>query len=292
MGGFEMGKYKEAKESAYMWSLIMILVGVVLILLGKISDIDNTINEVLEFMGITFISVFAVSLIYQRFVAEKHFEEFKKLLAIELKKLDSIQSKCMKLGIVEIFETMLAYVGEYSLRKIVEQTPENGKITCIANALFYLLNKTDEIKEGLEKGLTFELACVDPAKITPSVEKTFLLSDLDIYASLTVLKDLLSWAIKTKAKGSLELRYYWPYFPDTVLIFTSNDGTEKLAWNLSFGRDFAQKRTIILDTDYPLGKDLKSRYMSRYQNATSQIQFINGKIEQNNFDWKFNGNVI
>ena len=44
MGGFEMGKYKEAKEWAYMWSLIMILVGVVLILLGKIPKKYGLVN--------------------------------------------------------------------------------------------------------------------------------------------------------------------------------------------------------------------------------------------------------
>jgi hypothetical protein len=276
-----MDKFKGARESTYMWSAIMILLGVVLILLGKVLNIDNTIKGVLEFVGITFVGVFAVSLIYQRFVAEKHFEDFKGLLASELKEMDSIQSKCMKLGINEIFETRNIYETEYPLMNIIKQSPEDGKIICIARSLFHLLNKTGELKIGLEKGLTFELALIDPDKITPSLEKVSLLYKSDIDSALRALKDLLSWAIKAKPKGSIELRYHWADFPDSVFIFTSEDRKEKLVWDISFGRDLTQKRVIILDTDYPLGKDLKSRYMTIYQNAILQIKYSNGDIKHN-----------
>lgn len=236
-----MGKYKWAKEATYMWSVIMILLGIVLILLGKLLNTDNTVKRVLEFVGITFIGVFAVSLIYQRFVAEKHFEDFKRLLASEVKEMDSIQSKCMKLGINKIFETRNTYEAEYPLMDIIEQSPQNGKIICIARSLFHLLNKTDELKKGLEKGLIFELACVNPDKISLSLEKVSLLYKPDIEAVLRALKNLLSWAIKATAKGSIELRYHWADFPDSVFVFTSKDGREKLVWDLSFGRDLIQK---------------------------------------------------
>ena len=144
----------------------------------------------------------------------------------------------------------------------------------------------DELKKGLEKGLTFELACVDPEKITPCLKEVSLLYKPHIDSALEALKHLLSWAIKTKAKGSIELRYHWADFPDSAFIFTSNDGTEKLAWDLSFGLDLTQKSVIILDTDYSLGKNLKKRYMTIYQNATPQIRYVNCNIEHNNFDWK------
>lgn len=289
-GGTDMEKYKWAKESTYMWSAIMILLGVVLILLGKFPNIDNTLKGILEFIGITFISVFAVSLIYQRFIAEKHFEDFKELLASELKEMDSIQSKCMKLGINEIFETRNAYETEYPLMNIIEQSPKNGKIICIARSLFYLLNKRGEFKRGLEKGLTFELACVDPNKISPYLEKVALVYKSDSDSSLRALKDLLTWAIETKAKGSIELKYHSADLFDSAFMFTSKDGEEKLVWDLSFGRDTLQKRIVILDTEYPLGRDLKDRYMTIYQNATHQIRYSNGDIKHNNFGWKFDGN--
>lgn len=287
-----MDKFKGAKESTYMWSAVMILLGIIFILLGKVFNIENTVKGVLEFVGITFVGVFAVSLIYQRFVAEKHFEDFKALLAGELKEMDSIQSKCLKLGINEVFETRNTYETGYPLMNIMEQSSENGKIICVARSLFHLLNKTGELKKGLEKGLTFELACVDPDKITPSLEKVSLMYKSDTDSALRALKDLLGWAIKTNAKGSIELKYHEVDLLDSGFIFTSRNGKKKLVWDLSFGRDLTQKRVIILDTDYPLGKDLKSRYMTIYQNATSQIRYSNGNMMHNSFGWKFDGNFI
>lgn len=278
--------FRAVKESTFLWSALMILLGIVLILAARYFP--NTIaEEILRFAGITFISVFAVSLIYQTFIAERHFQNFRELLTGELKEMDSIQSKCMKLGINEIFETRNVYETKYPLISIIDQSPEAGKILCIARSLFHLLNKTDELKRGLEKGLAFELACVDPDKITPSLEKVSLLYRTDIDSALTALKDLLSWAIETKPKGSIELKYHWADFPDSVFIFASKSGEEKLAWDLTFGRDLVQKRVMILDTGFPLGKDLKSRYTTVYKNADCQIQYSNGEIKHNNFDWKF-----
>ncbi len=150
-----------------------------------------------------------------------------------------------------------------------------------------MLNKTSELKKGLEKGLTIELACVDPSKVTPSLEKVFFLYKSDIDSALNALRDLLNWAIKTNAKGSIELKYHWADFPDSVFIFVSKSGEEKLVWDLSFGRDLTQKRIIIFDTDYPLGENLRRRYLAIYQNAALQIQYSNGKIKHNNFDWNF-----
>lgn len=283
---------KWAKESMHLVSVIMILLGIALIMAGKVLNIGDIIKEVLEGVGATIIGIITVSLIYQRFIAEKHFAAFKDLLKSELKEIDSIQSKCMKLGIIEIFETRNAYEKEYPLMNIIDQSPENGKIICVARSLFHLLIKTGELKMGLEKGLTFKLACIDPNKITPTLEKVSGLYKQVIDHALMTLKELLTWAMETKPKGSIELKYHGTDLLDSVFIFTAKDGKEKLAWDLSFGRDLTQKRVIILDTGYPLGKDLKSRYMDIYQNTTLQIIYSNGDITYNNFGWEFDGNFI
>ena len=283
-----MAKYKAAKEVTYMLSTIMILIGVILILLSKISNIGGTLRGILEFIGITLLGVFAVSLVYQRFVAEKHFEDFKTLLTSQLKEMDLIQSQCIKLGISEIFETRTAYQAKYPLITIIEQSPDNANITCIARSLFHLMNKTGEIKKGLENGLTFELACIDPNLVTHTLEEVSFLYKSDIESALRELRNLLSWAVTTKPKGAIQLRYHHADSLDTVFIFTSEDGGEKLVWDLSFGRDLTQKRVMILDTsEGSLGNDLKNRYTSILKDpATSiQIQYSKGDIKHDGFGW-------
>lgn len=289
MGYFsEMNKHvKESTYRWYSWSCIMILIGMVLILLGRSLNIDNTFKAIFEFIGITLVGVFGVSLIHQIFIAEKQFGDFRELLVSQFKEMDTIESKCMKLGINEIFETRGAYEKKHPLMNIIEQCPEDSKINSVARSHFNLLQKTDEFKKGLEKGLTFELACTDPNKITPILTKVSLVYKSDIESALTDLKELLKWAIKTKPKGTIELRYHETDLYDSAIIFTSKEWEEKLVWDLSFGRSLTQKRVIILNTEYQLGEDLKLRYMSIYNNATPQIRYANGEIELNTFDWKF-----
>jgi hypothetical protein len=161
---------KRMKESTYRWysqSFIMILIGGVLILLGRLLNIDDTFKAIFEFIGITLVGVFGVSLIHQRFIAEKQFEDFRELLVSQFKEMDTIESMCMKLGVKEIFEARDAYEKKYPFMNVIEQCPEDSKIISVARSHFHLLQKTDEFKKGLEKGLTFELACADPQKITP-----------------------------------------------------------------------------------------------------------------------------
>jgi len=91
---------KRMKESTYRWysqSFIMILIGGVLILLGRLLNIDDTFKAIFEFIGITLVGVFGVSLIHQRFIAEKQFEDFRELLVSQFKEMDTIESMCMKL---------------------------------------------------------------------------------------------------------------------------------------------------------------------------------------------------
>lgn len=281
---------KQMKESIsrwYYWSCIMILIGIVLILLGRLLDTDNAFKAIFEFIGITLVGVFGVSLIHQKFIADKQFEDFRELLVSQFKEMDAIESKCIKFGVKEIFETRNAYEETYPLMNIIEECPEDSQIISIARSHFHLLNKTSELKKGLEKGLIFKLACVNPDRITSYLAEASLLYKSDTESALTALKDLLKWAIRTKPRGAIELRCHETDLYDSTLIFTSKDGDEKLVWDLSFGRDLTHKRVIILDTRNQLGEDLKSRYMTIYNIATPKIHYVNGEINLNEFDWEF-----
>lgn len=275
-----------AKASTNMWSLVMILFGIVLILSGKaVKPSLPTISALLDFVGITFIGVFAVSFFYQTLIAEKHFKDFKDLLTTQLKEMDSIQSKCSKLGILELYDTRNDYERYYPLMQVIERCPEQGEIICVARSLFHLLNKTGELKKGLKDGKIFKFACVDPDNISSSLQKISQLYKPDIDSALMALKGLITWAIQNKAKGSIELRYHDVDLPDSVFIFRTENNDQKLVWDLGFGRDLNQKRVIILNTEAPLGNDLKSRYTIIFDGAHSKIKYSNGIITCNEFNW-------
>lgn len=289
--GFKMNRYKGIKDLTYCWAAGMILFGIVLILVAEIIEPKTEFMEFLrgflEFIGIAFVSVFGVSLIYERYIAEKHFEDFKKMLVSQFEEMDSIQSKCMKLGIKEIFETRNAYEQKMPLKNIIEQSPEKSEIISVARSMYHLIgDRRTELEEGLKRGLKFKFACIDPKGMSEILKNVSGSDEHDIEAARNALKNLIGWAIETKPKGSIELIYHTVDLFDSVLLFTSEDGGKKLVWDLSFGRSFEEKRVMILDIyDNSLGDDLTKRYMTLLHDLKPGIKYSDGRIEIDEFGW-------
>lgn len=288
-----MNKYNWAKESTKMLAVIIFAIGIILIFLEEILKLyiklPSLFEGIFRVIGTTFISIILVSLVYQWFVREKQFAEFMDLLERKLKDMDSIQSQCIKFGIQKIFENKNAYLQEYRLEDVINQSPKDKKIIAIGRSLENLSTKIASIKEGLKKGLTFELACVNPKEIT-SFHIATGLTKFEIESSLMHFKKLFAWAIEKKPTGSIELKYHKAEVADSAFIFTPNDNEEKIAWELSFGPDLENKKVIIISTKDALGSDLKSRYMNIYNDADALIKYSNGKIRYDNSDWKFDEN--
>jgi len=267
----------------------MVLVGIILVLVGNKYVKNVVVQNLLQFTGITIIGIFFISLIYEALVAEKHFKAVIGLLRSELTKMDSIQSKCLKLGIRDIFETMSDFRAKFPFMRVVAESPKNGEIVCVAKSLFNLLNKTDEMKRGLKEGLSFKFVCSNPSTIHPITKELCSLYSTDIESALEALRNLLAWAIKNKAKGSIELRYNSIEMPNSAMIFRSrNDDKELLAWDLTFGRDDIDKKILVLEVgDHLLGLDLKTRFIKVLNNSILQIKYVNGRVRVNKLRWSF-----
>lgn len=272
------------KEIEFRYALFLIMLGIILIFTSRTEQVvsHNIISGILEFLGTTLISIFSVSILYDVFIAQKHFDDFKLLLTDELKELESIQSMCMKLGIIAIFETRDDYERKYPLMSIIEQQSEKAELYFIGKSLFNLINKRSVFENGLKKGLKFNLACINPKELDKCLMKDELY-DSDIGSVKTGFKSLIDWSKENNVSGSIQLKYLNVNILDTVSIFI-DENKEKLIWDLSFGRDLQKKKVIVLDTERPLGADLKSRYLKIYECSEKIIELKNGNIELNKLD--------
>ena len=71
-----MNTRKWIAENTALLSVLMIVVGVLLMLLG--DHVSNPSGKrLLESFGVLFASVFFVSLLYEKFLVEKHFVQFR-----------------------------------------------------------------------------------------------------------------------------------------------------------------------------------------------------------------------
>ncbi len=277
----EEEKMREYKKSIYGWSIRMITVGIILILGSKIFGIGTVVQKILEFTGVTFLGVFAVSLIFQIFAVEKYYNDFKRMLTEELKEMDSIQSKCIKLGIKEVFETHKEYTRKYPFEDIINNSPDGSEIMSVGRSLLNLLMKKKEFKEALKKGMKIKLACALPDAVDSAVEEITDLHKEDIEPGLIDLQEILSYAKEKKLTGSLEFKYHRFPVIDSALIFTTKD-EQTMIWSLVFGRTSIEKSVIMFDVcPNSLGEKLKKRYDSLWKSATSKLIYSNGSIEKN-----------
>ena len=260
-------------------SIIMILFGLLLIVTGQAVFVEGLWSKLFDSLGILVTSIFVVSLLYEKFVAEKHFGEFMQVLNRQLRSMDTLQSRCLRLGIEELFESRTEYELKYPLAYLIDIAKPNTDFLTVGRSLFHLLHKESELKDGLRKGLHFRIACLDPEYVTPQMSGLTQVYSADIQSTLAALSDLVAWAQEERAPGVLELRYHRLYLPDSGLMLEGADGP-LLVWDLSFGRDLSMRRVILLKpAPTNLGANLANRYQAIWKQSECKFLLEKGAVE-------------
>jgi len=246
-------------ENTTMMTLLMIAIGIILILSAQWLDL-GILRSLLESFGILFTSIFFISFLYEKFIAEKHFEQFRVLIRSQLESMDSVQSMCARLGIREIFESRNDFEAKYPLFALFSKTKPNSRILAIGRSMFFFFNRGDAIKSALQNGSNMQIACISPTEISDVLMKVCYLWDSDIQSALHGVNELLQWIEDKKPPGTFELRVHKAPLPDSILYTES--GNEKLmAWDMTFGRDTNQKRIFVIEPgEGNIGDDLLKRY--------------------------------
>lgn len=266
MAAGNMSSRRWIAENTALLSCLMIAVGVVLILLSEHVS-HRTIKSLVESFGILFASVFFVSFLYEKFLAEKHFSQFRNVMRDQLLSMNNVQSTCARLGIREIFGDRNTYERHYSLADIFAKVKRGGRVLVVARTMMHLLNKSEAIKSLLFNGAHLELVCVAPGAIDPTLAKICFLKLSDIRTPLEILQDLQQWAADAKPQGSLELRAAAQPLPDSFILAELED-RDLVIWDLTFGRDLIDKRVFLLEPSKGnLGMSLVDRYETVFASA-------------------------
>jgi hypothetical protein len=262
-------------------SLLMIAIGIILMLIGKNLP-QGVIRDLLESFGVLFVSVFFISLLYEKFLAEKHFAQFKEVMEAQLLAMDNLQSLCTRLGIREIFENRNDYERKYPLDELLSKVKVGGKLLVVARTMYSLLNKQEAIKHAIKKGVNIQLACIAPTSVDSALATISFLKISDIKTPMEVLEDLLSWVQKEKPSGTLELHTYEQPLPDSLLYVDLEDRS-LVVWDMTFGRDSTHKRVFILEpTTTNLGTNLLDRYIKIFDLGKVCVKVNSGGITVQN----------
>jgi len=278
----------QTRKTSVFVTIIFILVGIISILLAELGTWPvlgpdgSWQRKLLDSLGVFIISVLAVSWLYEKFLIEEHFSHFRQLIHEQIRMMDTVQSKCLKLGIERVFETRSDFQLNYPFAKLINLTKQRGRILCVGRSLFHLLNMEAEIEAGLKKGIQFDLACLDPAGASGQMHLLTQTYPADIESGLISLKSITDWVQEQRPEGGIELRHHQLYLPNSILAIETDTSTI-LIWDLSFGRDLTYKRVVLLKpAPGNLGQDLLERYSLIWDNSECKFKIQNGIIEVDN----------
>jgi len=236
------------------------------------------VRELLKELGIVLLSVFSVSLIYELSLAEKHLQSFHALLRAEIQQAETIAAACARLGIDQIFPSREVFEMKYPLADIVAGKNACSEVRMIGTSLFHVMNRSNCFKQALQRGAKLDLCLFDSDKFSYLSPKLPDLENSDIQSAIsTFKKTIVAWIEGAQPKGQIELRYHDAYLFQSFARFKLSDH-DLGVWDLSFGRDISEKRVLLVDPTWGLGKDLAKRFDSIWNSSPIVFKYENGQI--------------
>ncbi|HEX8140190.1 MAG TPA: hypothetical protein VF544_21685 [Pyrinomonadaceae bacterium] len=240
----------------------------------------SLLKDLTRELGVVLLTVCGVSMIYELFVAERHFEKFLAFLHKQIERGESNAATCERLGIREIFTSRALYEAKYPLMQVADQARPGSPFRIIARSLYLVMNKPEAIKYALLQGANVELCCFDPASDSDVLSNIGHLEPSDITGALsTFRKEFVKWLEEKQPPGRIELRFHQIHVFDTFFSYQFDDHT-LAAWDLSFGRDVTAKRIFIVEASKGLGADLHTRYEMMWNLAVPRFVYSNKTISQ------------
>jgi len=275
---------KDLATRTVLTSIILALLGALFIAASLILGFLHTweyAREIFKELGIVLFSVFTVSLIYERLMAEKHLEGFSAMLRSEIKEAERNAAACNELGIVDIFPSRDALVNQYPFGRCLNGLGDNGRARFVALSLFHVMNKAEIIRRALLEGTNIEFCLLTPDLSSVALSKLPDLEIQDIGSAVAVFKKQLAiWTMLEKPPGRLELRYHDTLVPESFTYFSFPE-LQLAFWDLSFGRDMTDKRMFVVDPSRRLGKDLRKRFDLVFEQSDTIFLFEQNTVKVN-----------
>jgi len=262
-------------------AVIFVLIGLILILISLLlkSSIPSIPQEIIKELGIVVLSVFTISIIYERLVAEKYLMSLQRVLGRQLERGEGIAAAALRLGITEIFPSRDEFERKYPLSSWINTLKTGDTLRIVARSLNMLMNKQETLKKAIDLGATVELCLVSPSidseimKYCPDLEISDMQSALNIFK-----KHIPAWLDSQHPKGSIEIRFHQNPTIDSNLMLEAKPHTRICVWDISFGRDISAKRIFLVDPDKPLAKDLARRYEVVWNNAEKVYHYDGSNV--------------
>lgn len=265
--------------------LFVILLGI-LILIGSYYIQEKQdhpalglLKKLTEELGIVLISVWGVSLFYEKFLAERHFRRFLQNLTELIHRGEMNAAVCENLGILEIHRGRRSYEEKHSFAAEAKNIAAGDTVRVTGRSLIFSMYTWRNLAQIVENGGHLQLCIVDPQlRDSPlnylsgySPEETEL-------AIHRFVKRLKPWLEYHKPKGTLEVRFHRVHVLDSFMEISKSNHSFA-AWDLNFGEGTEDRRIFFLNGDGPLARNLADgRYQLIWDNADVTFIYEDGAV--------------
>ena len=268
-------------ELATRATLVFLLLIALSFIPGFFRDSD-LLRDLSRELGIVLFAVFTVSLLYEWPLAEVHLEKFRRLLAEEIQRGESNAAVCAKLGIERIFTTRDSFERDYPITSVMGELKSGDNVRIVATSLFHIMNKAETLRKALARGVSVELCLLNPS--FSDVGKVPGLVSADIVSAIVAFKrDIRDWVVREKPAGRIGVRCHETPLSASFSRFRSK-AHDLGIWDLSFGRDLADKRVFVLDASTGIGLDLRNRFDAIFDEAVKVFTYHDRKPELDRVD--------
>jgi hypothetical protein len=269
----------EVRRTTGLIILIISLVGALLFAISvALGETHHFLKEFSRELGVVLLTVCGVSMIYELFVAEKHFHQFFSVLRGQLERGETNAAVCEALGVREIFPSRDLYERKYPLTVRLSGVAAGGTLRIIARTLNLLMSKPEPIRQAIARGARVEMCFFDPDVDSPTLRDISELEQFETIAALRSFnKNFVKWLQEKSPSGSIEIRYHQVQLFDSFFSFPIQ-GEQLAVWDLSFGRDITAKRIFLVDVSKGLGADLHWRYDLVWEQAVKKFEYADQQI--------------
>jgi hypothetical protein len=241
------------------------------------------IDDLFKEVGIVLISVWGISLFYEKYIADRHFTVFHSHLVNLVARGESNAAVCEGLGILRIYRDRQSYEEEHSFAEETNRLGQGDYLRIIGRSLIFLIYNWQRLTPLIDNGAALELCFIDPQFDDPTFSAVAGYSSTETTLAIERIKDsFIPWLDRTRPKGSLEIRFHRFALLDSYT--EKKEGEEyRSAWDLNFGEGLQSRYVFYMNTKGIFGEKLSGqRYKLIWDQSEIMFKYQDGRASINN----------
>jgi pyruvate-formate lyase-activating enzyme len=187
-----------------------------------------------------------------------------------------------KIGLKKIYsrETL-----DHVFKILIDKATANDEVLIVGRTLRWVGNKSEEILNGLAKGVDFKLLCLEPNEVflvnTKMLDADIKIIRKDLDSAFGYFEEICKKAVKENHRGSFIIKTCDFIIPNSLTSFKGSRECT-IIYDFSFGVDKADKYALRFERrqgdDNKFCKRLYEFYKNIFDNGKTRIRYLPGGV--------------